>query len=99
MKYLIKLSAFTIFSVSILFVSNIEKKLQTQFILSVPVDIIYIPEGTYSIRGTLSIEGKNILVIKGFSMDKSILSFTGQDEGAQGINITNSKNIMMVTSI
>ncbi len=75
--------------------AGIEKNLQTQFILAEPGDTITIPEGLHPIRGTLSIEGKIDLVIRGKSMDQSILSFSNQDEGAQGISITNSTNITL----
>ena len=75
--------------------ANIEKNLQTQFILAEPGDTITIPAGLHSIRGTLSIDGKSNLVIRGQSMDQSILSFSNQDEGAQGISITNSINITL----
>ena len=72
-----------------------EKDLQTQFILAEPGDTITIPKGTHNIKGALSIEGKENLVIRGSGMNRSILSFAGQTEGAQGISITNSKNIIL----
>ena len=72
-----------------------EKDLQTQFILAEPGDTITIPNGTHNIKGALSIEGKENLVIRGSGMNRSILSFAGQAEGAQGISITNSKNIIL----
>lgn len=75
--------------------AGIEKELQTQFILAAPGDTIRIPDGNHQIRGTLSIEGKTDLVIIGAGMDKTILSFENQDEGAQGISITNSSNITL----
>ena len=75
--------------------SDIEKDLQTQFILAEPGDTIIIPEGLHDILGTLSIDGKQDLIIRGFGMDESILSFSGQVEGAQGISITNSSNITL----
>ncbi|MBC8344965.1 MAG: right-handed parallel beta-helix repeat-containing protein [Candidatus Marinimicrobia bacterium] len=78
-----------------IFASDIEKDLQTQFILAEPGDTITIPEGVHQIRGTLSIEGKKNLLIRGLGMDKSILSFSGQTDGAQGISITNCKNIIL----
>jgi len=56
MKNIQKLFLFLIFP-TILF-ANIEKELQTQFILAAPGDTIIIPEGIHHIRGTLSIEGK-----------------------------------------
>ena len=72
-----------------------EKDLQTQFILAEPGDTITIPKGTHNIKGALSIEGKDNLVIRGSGMNRSILSFAGQTEGAQGISITNSTNIIL----
>ena len=75
--------------------ANIEKNLQTQFILAEPGDTITIPSGHHKIQGTLSIEGKENLVIRGSGMNHSILSFLDQTEGAQGISITNSKNIIL----
>ena len=72
-----------------------EKYLQTQFILAEPGDTITIHNGTHNIKGALSIEGKENLVIRGSGMNRSILSFAGQTEGAQGISITNSKNIIL----
>lgn len=91
----IKIIVKVIFCFSTLYAQNIEKELQTQFILAELGDTIFIPKGTHSIKGTLSIEGKQNLVIKGYGMDSSILTFANQDEGAQGISITNSKNITL----
>ena len=95
MNHSVKTASITLFFISTLFSGNIEKTLQTQFILAEPGDTITIPEGVHQIRGTLSIEGKENLVIRGFDMDKSILSFSGQTDGAQGLSITNSKNIVL----
>jgi len=83
-----------LFTTGLLF-ANLEKELQTQFILAASGDTITIPKGHHKIQGTLSIEGKENLVIQGVGMDVSILSFSNQSEGAQGISITNSKNITL----
>lgn len=91
-KQEITLSLF--FFANILF-ADLEKDLQTQFILAEPGDTISIPEGHYQIQGTLSVEGKENLVIRGFGKNRSILSFLNQSEGAQGISITNSKTILL----
>jgi len=93
MRYLNTLLTFIL--INTLSASDIEKDLQTQFILAEPGDTILIPEGLHNIIGTLSIDGKKNLVIRGFGMDKSILSFLNQTEGAQGISITNSSNITL----
>ena len=93
MKLIQPITLFLFFT-SLLFAS-LEKDLQTQFILASPGDTITIPAGHHTIRGTLSIEGKENLVIRGSGMGRSTLSFLDQTEGAQGISITNSKNITL----
>lgn len=75
--------------------ANSEKEIQTELILAEPGDTIIIKAGIHSIRGTLSMEGKQDVVIRGMGMDQSILSFKDQTEGAQGISITNCKNIVL----
>ena len=95
MNHSVKTASITLFFISTLFSGNIEKDLQTPFILAEPGDTITIPEGVHQIRGTLSIEGKENLVIRCFDMDKSILYFSGQTDGAQGLSITNCKNIVL----
>ena len=93
MKLIQPITLFLFFTSSLF--ASIEKDLQTQFILASPGDTITIPAGHHTIRGTLSIEGKENLVIRGSGMDRSTLSFLDQTEGAQGISITNSKNITL----
>ncbi|MDX2249256.1 MAG: parallel beta-helix domain-containing protein [Bacteroidia bacterium] len=73
--------------------SDIRKQLQNQFIMAESGDTIEIPAGNFSSKGTLSLEGKKNLVIRGQGIEKTILSFKGQTEGAEGINITNCSNI------
>ena len=80
---------------SVLF-SNFEKEIQTQFILAESGDTISIPKGTYPILGSLSLEGKENIVIMGQGMYNSILSFRNQTDGAEGLKITNCKNISLV---
>ncbi len=75
--------------------ANIEKQIQTQLILASSGDTIRIDEGNFSILGTLSLEGKSNIVIKGSGIDLSILSFNDQIEGAQGLSIINCKNIVL----
>jgi len=81
--------------VSILF-SSYEKEIQTLLILAEAGDTIHLGEGNFSIKGSLSMEGKENIVISGNGMNKSILSFKGQIEGAEGLLISNSKNITLV---
>lgn len=72
---------------------NIEKELQTKLILSVDGDTIRIPEGHYKFKGSLTLDARKRIVIMGAGRDKTILSFKGQDEGAEGLKITNCESI------
>ena len=75
---------------------DIEKKLQTQLIMAEDGDTIYIPAGKFYSKGSLSMDEKKDVVIRGAGMDKTILSFKGQSDGAEGLRITNSKNISII---
>jgi hypothetical protein len=77
MNHSVKTASITLFFISTLFSGNIEKDLQTPFILAEPGDTITIPKGVHHIRGTLSIEGK----------DKNIVleKFTVQDSKGDAI--------------
>ena len=85
----------TIFIFFNMLFANIEKQIQTQMILASTGDTIRLEEGTISILGTLSLEGKRNIVIKGSGIDLTILSFKDQIEGAQGLSIINCKNIVL----
>lgn len=74
---------------------KIQKELQEQFILVEDGGTIELPEGSFLLSKSLSIEGKNNITIKGKGSNKTILSFLGQTEGAEGINATNCKNITL----
>ena len=77
---------------------DVEKEIQMQLILAEPGDTIRLEAGVFPILGTLSMEGKENVVIRGAGMDRTILSFAGQIEGAQGLSITNCKNIILEDS-
>ena len=72
---------------------KIQKELQEQFILVEDGGTIELPEGSFLLSKSLSIEGKNNITIKGKGSNKTILSFLGQTEGAEGILVTNCQNI------
>ena len=75
---------------------NIEKNLQTALILAKPGDTIHLEEGHFWFTKGLVLEGKSNLVIKGAGMNKTILSFKGQEEGAEGIKIANCTDIELI---
>lgn len=88
------LLALFIFSVNVAFAqADIEKKIQTQMIMSKDGSTIDITEGSFQITKSLSIEGKKNIVIRGKGMDKTILSFKNQISGAEGIRVTDCENI------
>jgi len=90
------LRSFVFFQIfSVLIFAEFEQDLQLKLILAEPGDTISLRSGVFSILGTLSIEGKNDIVIKGADMNGTILDFSSQIEGAQGLSITNSKNIVL----
>ena len=75
---------------------TIERSLQTQLITVDDNDTIDLPEGNFMFTKSLIMDGKKRVVIRGQGMDKTILSFKNQTEGAQGIMITNCSNITLV---
>ncbi|MBX2947422.1 MAG: right-handed parallel beta-helix repeat-containing protein [Cyclobacteriaceae bacterium] len=74
---------------------SIEKDLQAQFILAQDGDVIELPEGNFMFTRTLSMDGKSNITIRGKGMDKTILSWKNQAEGAQGLQVSNGKNIVL----
>jgi parallel beta-helix repeat protein len=94
MKFL--LTCLVLFYASLAFAQpDFQKKLQRQLILAEDGDTIRLAAGTYSITGTLSLEGKNDVVVKGAGKDQTVLSFKGQTEGAEGLRVSNAKRIVL----
>ncbi|GAB4407228.1 MAG: hypothetical protein OHK0039_09560 [Bacteroidia bacterium] len=81
---------------SVLAQEDLPKTLQRQLIMAEPGDTIRIPAGTHRIVASLSMDDKEDVVIMGEGMDRSILSFKGQQEGAEGLHISHSRNIRLV---
>ena len=71
-----------------------EKKMQRQFVTASDNSVIELPEGTFQLNMSLWLDGKKNVTIKGKGMDKTILNFTNQVSGAEGIKVTNGKNII-----
>ncbi len=75
--------------------NSFQKKLQTQLINVVDGASINIEAGSFLCTGTLSVEGKNNVTISGQGIDKTILSFKNQSQGAEGLRVSNAKNIII----
>lgn len=74
---------------------SIEQSLQTQLITIQDGDTLFLPEGNFMFTKSLAMEGKSNITIRGKGMDKTILSFKNQTEGAQGLLISNGKQITL----
>ncbi len=65
-----------------------QKEIQQALITAQPGDTVWLPEATVYLTASLSFHGIDNVVIKGKGIDKSILSFKNQTEGAEGIKVT-----------
>ncbi|WP_250630511.1 parallel beta-helix domain-containing protein [Rhodoflexus caldus] len=72
---------------------QVQKQLQNQFIMVKSGDTIHLDKGFFELEGTLWLDDKQDVVIKGKGKDATVLSFKNQTSGAEGIKITNSRNI------
>jgi len=72
-----------------------EKEIQTQLIMVEDGGTVTLPAGKFKISGSLSMEGKKNVTIKGAGMEKTILSFKKQVTGAEGLKISNSEKIIL----
>lgn len=73
--------------------SGYQKELQTKLIMAKDGETITVEAGNFHFTRSLSLEGKKDIVIKGKGMGKTILSFKGQQDGAEGITVNNCENI------
>ena len=69
-------SIFIFFVFSRILFAAFESDLQLKLILAEPGDTIHLESGMFSILGTLSMEGKNNVVIKGSGINGTILDFS-----------------------
>ena len=72
-----------------------QKQLQRLFVEAESNTTIQLPEGTFLLDASLWLDGVNNVVIRGAGMDKTILNFTNQISGAEGVKITNGKSIVL----
>jgi len=72
-----------------------EENVQEAMILMNDGDTIHFGAGTYKISKTLSVDGKNDIVIIGAGIGVTILDFSDQTAGAEGLKFTSNKNSMV----
>ena len=63
------------------------------FITAKDSSVIELPEGHYLFSQSLIMDGKKNVTIRGAGMEKTVLSFKGQKQGAEGVRISNCDNI------
>jgi parallel beta-helix repeat protein len=69
------------------------KRIQRQLI-EIPDDsVVVLPAGNFKLEGSLWLDGKKNIVIRGAGESATILDFAGQISGAEGLKITNCSNI------
>jgi len=69
-----------------------QKTVQTAFINGRPGDTLFFGEGKFSFVASLSFDGIDSVTFKGMGHDKTIFSFKNQEEGAEGVKVSNVKN-------
>ena len=74
---------------------DFQKKYQSLFILAEDGDVVELPEGVFELTNTLSLEGKKKVTIRGKGMNKTILSFKNQTDGAEGIRVSDGSGIVL----
>ncbi len=75
--------------------SDVQKRIQTKLIMADDGSTIDLDEGTFIFTGSLSLQDKKRIVIRGKGVDKTVLSFKGQTDGAEGLRVSNAENIVI----
>ena len=73
--------------------ANSQEELQEALILLNPGDILLLKEGIYQFEDGLSLDIDDVTV-RGEGIDKTILSFKGQQSGAQGLLVTSDRVVL-----
>lgn len=75
--------------------ADVQKRYQTRLIMADDGSTIDLDAGTFTFTGSLSLQDKKRIVIRGKGIDKTILSFKGQIDGAEGLRVSNAENIVI----
>ncbi len=74
---------------------ELEKQLQTRLILAEDGDIVELPAGRIALKNTLWLDGKRNITLRGAGAERTVLSFRGQQQGAEGLKITHAADITL----
>ena len=72
--------------------ADFHKKLQLQLIEAKPGEVIELPAGKWTFNRSLSLNKSNV-TIRGAGPDKTVLSFRGQLQGAEGLLINAAEHV------
>lgn len=72
---------------------DVQKSVQTKLITADDNSVIDLGEGTFIFTRSLSLEDKKRIIIRGKGVDKTILRFKGQTDGAEGLRVSNAEGI------
>jgi parallel beta-helix repeat protein len=78
------------------YIDGKENEILTKFLLAKDSIVIELEEGHFNLSQSLLLDGVKNVTIKGKGMDKTVLNFKGQKKGAEGVRITNCKNISIL---
>jgi parallel beta-helix repeat protein len=74
---------------------NLEKAFMEKLLTAKDGDVIQLPEGSFNFNRSLSLEAVPNVTLKGAGLGKTILSFKGQIEGAQGLLLKDCENLTL----
>lgn len=72
-----------------------QKQLQRLFVEAENNSTITLPEGSFMLDASLWLDGLENVIVRGAGVDKTILNFSGQISGAEGVKVTNCKKIVL----
>ena len=75
--------------------SSIEKSLLSEMLLAKESTVIQLEEGHFIFKNSLILDSKKSITLRGRGIDKTVLSFKIQENGSEGLKITNSQNIIL----
>ena len=75
--------------------SSIEKSLLSEMLLAKDSTVIQLEEGHFVFKNSLILDSKKSITLRGRGIDKTVLSFKIQENGSEGLKITNSQNIIL----
>ncbi len=75
------------------YIENKENEILAKFLTAKDSSVIELEEGHFKLSQSLSLDGVSNIIIRGKGIDKTILSFKDQKKGAEGIRVSNCKNI------